>query len=115
MRTPPGIVLATTEGTNRWELVLGTHGRSGEQFDIWQAVYSPAGADGYPAPIFNKETGEIDHAVAAYWKEHYDLGAILRRDWTALGPKLQGKLHIYCGNADNYFLNDAVYLVEDFL
>src|SRR5271155_5447973 len=115
MRNYLGQTLVSIEAINQYELALGSHSRSGEQFDIWQAVYSPAGADGYPAPIFNKETGEIDHETAAYWKEHYDLGNILRRDWTALGPKLQGKLHIYCGNADNYFLNDAVYLVEDFL
>jgi hypothetical protein len=115
MRNYLGQTLVSIESINQYELALGSHSRSGEQFDIWQAVYSPAGADGYPAPIFNKETGEIDHQVAAYWKEHYDLGAILRRDWSTLGPKLQGKLHIYCGSADNYFLNDAVYLVEDFL
>jgi hypothetical protein len=110
-----GHVLATTQSTNQYELALGSHGRSGEQFDIWQAVYGPVGKDGYPQPIFDKETGEIDHAVAEYWKEHYDLRAILQRDWTTLGPKLRGKLHIYVGSADNYMLNDAVYLMEDFL
>jgi hypothetical protein len=115
MRNYLGQTLVSIEAINQYELALGSHSRSGEQFDIWQAVYSPAGADGYPAPIFNKETGEIDHEVAAYWKEHYDLRAILERDWAALGPKLKGKLHIYCGSADNYFLNDAVYLAEDFL
>jgi|HubBroStandDraft_2_1064218.scaffolds.fasta_scaffold19470_2 hypothetical protein len=115
MRNYLGQTLVSIEAINQYELALGSHSRSGEQFDIWQVVYSPVGADGYPAPIFNKETGEIDHDVAAYWKEHYDLGEILRRDWATLGPKLRGKLHIYCGSADNYFLNDAVYLVEDFL
>src|SRR5579859_5235942 len=64
MRTPPGQILATTEGTNRWELVLGTHGRSGEQWDIWQAVFSPAGPDGYPAEIWDQRTGVINHEVA---------------------------------------------------
>jgi hypothetical protein len=115
MRNYLGQTLVSVEAINQYELALGSHSRSGEQFDLWQAVYSPTGSDGYPAPIFNKETGEIDRDVAAYWKEHYDLGEILRRDWTTLGPKLKGKLHIYCGSADNYFLNDAVYLVEDFL
>ena len=110
-----GHTLISTESLNQYELALGSHSRSGQQFDIWQAVYSPVGPDGYPVPIFNKETGEIDHKVAAYWKEHYDLSAILQRDWKTLGPKLRGKLHIYCGSADNFFLNDAVYLVEDFL
>ena len=110
-----GHVLATTQSTNQYELALGSHARSGEQFDIWQAVYGPVGQDGYPQPIFDKETGEIDHSVADYWNQHYDLSAILQRDWTSLGPKLRGKLHIYVGSADNYMLNNAVYLMEDFL
>jgi hypothetical protein len=110
-----GHVMATTQDINHYELALGTKTRSGEQFDIWQAVYGPVGTDGYPQPIFDKETGEIYPDVAAYWREHYDLRHILERDWGTLGPKLQGKLHIYCGSADTYFLNDAVYLMEDFL
>jgi len=110
-----GHMLATVQGMNQYELALGSHARSGEQFDIWQAVYGPVGKDGYPQPIFDKETGQIDPAVAAYWQEHYDLTAILRRDWAKLGPKLQGKLHVYCGSADTYFLNSAVYYLEDFL
>jgi hypothetical protein len=112
MRTPPGLILATTEGTNRWELVLGTHGRSGEQWDIWQAVFSPAGPDGYPAEIWNQRTGVINHEVAAYWHEHYDLTAILERDWKTLGPKLEGKLHVMVGTADTFFLDHAVHLMQ---
>jgi hypothetical protein len=112
MRTPPGIILATTEGTNRWELVLGTHGRSGEQWDIWQAVFSPAGPDGYPAEIWNQRTGVINKEVAAYWREHYDLTAILQRNWSTLGPKLQGKLHVMVGTADTFFLDGAVHLMQ---
>ncbi len=112
MRTPPGIILATTEGTNRWELVLGTHGRSGEQWDIWQAVFSPAGPDGYPAEIWDQRTGAINKEVAAYWREHYDLTAIMQRDWKTLGPKLQGKLHVMVGTADTFFLDHAVHLMQ---
>lgn len=110
-----GELAATIEEMNYMELALGTKSRSGGQWDIWEAVYSPVGKDGYPKPIWNKLTGEIDHAVAAHWRENYDLGHILKRDWSKIGPKLAGKLHIYVGEADNYFLNDAVYLVEDFL
>ena len=110
-----GHTIATTQSANQYELALGDHARSGEQFDIWQAVYGPVGPDGYPAQIFNKETGEIDPKVAAYWKEHYDLSDILQRNWPTLGPKLRGKLRIYVGSADNYMLNNAVYLIEDFL
>ena len=110
-----GRTFATLAGVNQYELALGSHARSGEQFDIWQAVFGPVADDGYPRPIFDKETGDIDPAVAAYWKEHYDLSAIMQRDWSTLGPKLQGKLHIYVGSADTYFLTDAVYYLEDFL
>jgi hypothetical protein len=73
-----GHTIATTQSANQYELALGDHARSGEQFDIWQAVYGPVGADGYPAQI-------------------------------------RGKLRIYVGSADNYMLNNAVYLTEDFL
>ena len=110
-----GEVSATLEEMNRRELVLGTNSRSGDQWDIWQAVYSPAGADGYPKPIWDKLTGQIDRSVAEYWRENYDLGYIIKRDWPKLGKKLQGKIHIYCGDMDNYYLNNAVYLVEDIL
>jgi hypothetical protein len=110
-----GNVSVTLGQMNQLERVLASHGRSGGQWDIWQAVYGPVGTDGYPKPIWDKRTGAIDPAVAAYWREHYDLGAILRRDWASLGPKLRGKLHIFVGEADNYYLNDAVYLVEEFL
>jgi hypothetical protein len=115
MRDYLGRTLITMQGVNQYELALGSRGRSGEQFDIWQAVYGPVGSDGYPKQIFDKETGVIDPAVAAYWKEHYDLSAILQRDWATLGPKLQGKLNVYVGSADTYFLTDAVYYLEDFL
>ncbi|CAN5659191.1 hypothetical protein BH20ACI3_BH20ACI3_07100 [soil metagenome] len=110
-----GELAATIEEMNYMELALGTKSRSGGQWDIWEAVYSPVGRDGYPQPIWNKLTGVIDSEVAAHWRENYDLGHILKRDWSKIGPKLAGKLHIYVGEADNYFLNDAVYLVEDFL
>jgi hypothetical protein len=115
MRDYLGRVSTTLEAINRRELVLGTHSRSGQQWDIWEAVYSPVGPDGYPARIWDKRTGAIDRKVAEYWREHYDLSAILRRDWPKIGGKLQGKIHIYVGDMDNFYLNNAVYLVEDFL
>jgi hypothetical protein len=115
MRDYLGHTFITTEEINGYELALGDHGRSGEQYDIWQAVYGPVGADGYPQPIFDKVSGEIDHKVAEYWREHYDLESILERNWAESGPKLEGKIHIYVGSEDTYFLNDAVYRMEDFL
>jgi len=110
-----GHISATVEEANRWELVLGTHTRSGGQWDIWEATFSPTDSLGYPARIWDKLTGEIDPDVAAYWRDHYDLVHILQRDWKTLGPKLVGKLHIYAGDMDNLYLNDAVYLAQDFL
>ncbi len=110
-----GHVNSTLEDMNHLELVLGTKSRSGQQWDIWQAVYSPCGDDGYPRPIWNKLTGDIDHEVAEYWRENYDLSYIMQRDWKTLGPKLQGKVHIYVGDMDNYYLNNAVYFTEEFL
>jgi len=110
-----GHVNSTMRNNAYKELALATKSRSGQQWDIWEAVYSPVGPDGYPERIWDKKTGIINREVANYWKENYDLRHILERDWEKLGPKLQGKIHIYCGDMDNYYLNNAVYLMEDFL
>jgi Putative esterase len=114
-RETNGSVVSTMDRMTRRELALGTHGRSTEQFNIWQAVYSPVGDDGYPKPIYDSVTGAIDHNVANYWKEHYDLRYILQRDWKTLGPNLVGKLHFAVGDMDSYYLNNAVHLMQDFL
>ncbi|MDP3312768.1 alpha/beta hydrolase-fold protein [Lutibacter sp.] len=110
-----GNISSTMKESNHLELVLGDHSRSGGQWDIWEATYSPQDKDGYPVRIWDKKTGKINHKVANYWKENYDLRYILERDWDKLGEKLKGKIHIYCGDMDNYYLNNAVYLMEDFL
>ncbi|EAQ98180.2 hypothetical protein [Congregibacter litoralis] len=110
-----GNVTASIKDQNDLERVLGDRNRSGQQFDIWEATFSPMDDDGYPADLWDPETGDIDPEIAAYWKENFDLSYILRRDWETLGPKLEGKLHIYTGDMDNYYLNNAVYLVEEFL
>ena len=98
-----------------YEQAVGDKDRSGDQFAIWQAVYSPVGADGYPAPLFDPETGVIDPAVAEYWRENWDLRHILERDWAELGPRVRGKLHFAVGMTDNYYLEEAVYLTQEFL
>ncbi len=115
LRNYLGEISCTLMESNHRELVIGTKSRSGDQYDIWEAVYSPQGEDGYPQRIWDKRTGEINPSVAQYWKEHYDLRYILERDWQTLGHKLKGKIHIYCGDMDNYYLNNAVYLMEEFL
>ena len=114
-RKPDGSIIATAAAEFRYEYVLGTHGRSTEQWNIWQAVFSPAGADGYPAQIIDPLTGAIDKQVLTYWHEHYDLNAILQRDWSTLGPKLEGKIHVQVGDGDTYFLNNAVHLLQNSL
>jgi hypothetical protein len=114
MRNYLGQISATVEGTNYYELALGTKTRSGGQWDIWEAVFSPTGSDGYPMRLWDKTSGEIDHSVAEAWKK-YDLRYQLETNWPTLGPKVRGKLHIYVGEADTYYLNNAVYLMEDFL
>ncbi|MDP9090804.1 MAG: hypothetical protein M3O26_18975 [Pseudomonadota bacterium] len=108
-----GEVFATQRDENYMELTQGDRSRSGGQYDIWQAVFSPVGQDGYPQPIFDKVTGVIDPAVAQYWRENFDLSYIIGRDWQKLAPKLQGKIHLYVGNGDNYYLTDSVYFGQE--
>ncbi len=112
-RTPDGRLRSTIEQDNRMELALGTRSRSGQQWDIWEAVYSPVGPDGYPRRVFDKRTGVIDRSVLEHWRERYDLGHILTRDWATLGPKLRGKLWIHVGDMDTFFLERSVRLVEE--
>jgi hypothetical protein len=99
---------------NWYELVVGDKSRSGGQWDIWEATYSPVGSDGYPRRLWNKETGVIDKSVAERWKK-YDMAEIIRKNWTVLGPKIANKLHIYVGDMDSYYLNDAVEKLNEFL
>jgi hypothetical protein len=110
-----GEVFATQRDENYMELAQGDRTRSGGQYDIWQAVFSPVGPDGYPKPIFDKVSGAIDPGVAAYWREHFDLSHIIARDWATLAPKLKGKIHLYVGNGDNYYLTDSVYYGQEVL
>ena len=108
-------ILLTSLQRNRMELVHGTKGRSGQQLDIWSALFGPVGNDGYFKPLFDKITGEIDPEVAEYWKTHYDLRYYLETNWEDIGPKLVGKLHVFCGRMDNFYLNVGVYHMEAFL
>jgi Putative esterase len=115
-RTSEGQVDVTMRQMSQLEDVLGSHGRSGQQFEAWEAVYGPVGVDGYPKPLWDKATGRIDLSVATYMRDHgYDLRYYLEQNWPTIGPKLVGKLHIYCGDMDNFYLNLAVYRLEDFL
>jgi len=114
-RRPDGNINSMMKDENWYELVVGDKSRSGGQWDIWEATYSPVGPDGYPKRIWDKHTGEIDHEVAEHWRENYDLTYILERDWETLGPKLVGKLHIFMGDMDSYYLNNATHMLHRFL
>jgi hypothetical protein len=114
-RKADGSILALTGEEVQFEYVLGTHGRSTEQWNIWQAVYSPQGPDGYPAPVWDDQTGAIDKTVVQYWHDHWDLTAVVQRDWPTLGPKLEGKIHVQAGEGDTYFLNNAVHRMQHML
>jgi hypothetical protein len=111
-----GQVRISVRMESQFEAVLGSHARSGEQFAIWEATYGPVAPDGYPAELWDLGTGKIDHAVAAYFKAHdYDLRDYLERNWATLAPTLAGQLHVFVGDMDTFYLNLAVYRLEDFL
>ena len=86
----------------------------GGQWGAWNATYSPKGSDGLPVPLWHPQTGVISSSVAEEWKK-YDLRLYLEQNWKTLAPKLRGKIHIWVGEADEYFLNDAVHLLDNFL
>ena len=112
-RTPEGQDLLSFRMMSRLEAVLGSKARSGQQFDAWDAAYGPIGADGYPKRLWDRATGVIDKSVAAYWRDKgFDLTWNLRQNWAKVGPELTGKMHVYVGDMDNYYLNLGVYLME---
>ena len=115
VRNPDGSIQISAKQKNYYELVRGTKGRSGEQFDIWSAVYGPVGDDGYFKPLYDKVSGKIDSTVAFYWQEHFDLRYYLEQNWSWIGAKLVGKLHVFTGDMDTFYLNNGVHLFEAFL
>ena len=114
LRRPDGSVHSMMKDENWYELVVGDKSRSGGQWDIWEATFSPVGEDGYPKRVWDKRTGVIDKTVAEAWKK-YDLRHILESQWTVLGPKVGHKIHVYMGDMDSYYLNNALELMNDFL
>lgn len=115
-RNADGQVTLSMREMSRLEAVLGSNVRSGQQIAAWDAAYGPIGKDGYPRPIWDRLTGKIDKEVALYMRDHgYDLRYNLEKNWPQIGGDLVGKIHVYCGDMDNYYLNLAVYLLEDFL
>ena len=116
-RDPNGDVRLTTRDEISVENLLGrgnSFTRSGEQWGEWNAAFGPRGADGLPVPLWDPQSGKINHAVAEQWKK-YDLRLVLEQNWPTLAPKLRGKLHISAGEADGFFLNNAVHLLDQSL
>jgi len=115
-RNADGQVTLTMREMSRLEAVLGSNVRSGQQIAAWDAAYGPVGKGGYPRPIWDRLTGKIDREVAFYMRDHgYDLRYNLEKNWPEIGRDLAGKIHVYCGDMDNYYLNLAVYHLEEFL
>lgn len=112
-RETDGLVNYTVIDEQRYEQTIADKDRSGGQWAIWQALYSPVAADGFPAPLWDAKTGIIDPEVANHWRENWDLSHIVARDWAEIGPALAGKLHFAVGRVDNYYLEQAVYLMEE--
>ena len=116
-RNRDGSVRFTVRHEVQMENVLGlgdSWTRSGRQWGAWNAAYGPQGGDGWPVPLWDPETGIIDRSVTRRW-ERYDLRLVLERDWDRLAPKLRGKLNIWIGEMDDYYLNNAVHLFDQFL
>jgi hypothetical protein len=116
MRSVEGETVYTVRHECQLEVVLGRGDRwelSGKDWCAWNATFGPRGDDGLPKPPWDGKTGKIDRSVVEHWKQ-YDLRMVLEKDWAKLAPKLKGKIHIYVGDADDYFLNNAVRLLDDF-
>ena len=92
----------------------GTYTTSGGSWGAWNAAFAPRGADGFPQPLWDPQTGEINPDVAEHYKA-YDLRYYLARHWSQLAPALQGKIRVWVGDMDTYYLNRAVHMLDDFL
>jgi len=116
-RQPNGDVVYTVRHECLRERVLGRGNRwelSGKDWGAWNTTFGPRGPDGLPRPLWDGASGKIDKSVLEHWKQ-YDLRLHLEKNWAILGPKLQNKIHIWVGDGDDYFLNNAVHLLDSFL
>ena len=110
-----GNIRSTVRQENHLELATGSNTRSGGQWAVWEAVFGPVGADGYPQPIWDPITGDINKETAAYWRSNFDINQHLQSNWETLSGKLDGKMHIAVGDMDSYYLDNPVYLLDEFL
>ncbi len=90
------------------EWVLSPAGLSGEQWDAWCAMWSPIDSiTGHPRRLVDAATGAIDPVVVEAWST-YDLARRLRRDPEAMLPLWRERVHLVCGDRDNFYLERAV-------
>jgi S-formylglutathione hydrolase FrmB len=92
---------------NDMEVVMG---RGGQLFSF-EAVFSPKGQDGKPQPLWDRATGLIDSETAKAW-QRYDIRMIVENNWKTLAPKLAGKIHVYMGAEDTFYLDGATRLLQ---
>jgi hypothetical protein len=109
MRDATGKEVTSFKDYAQRENVLGEYGGQIDSFD-W--VFSPRGQDGRPQPLFDRVTGKVDPEVARYWRDNYDISAIIRRDWASLKPVLDGKIHLIMGTMDTFHLDESAKLLD---
>ncbi|HSG90352.1 MAG TPA: hypothetical protein VLA56_14150 [Pseudomonadales bacterium] len=114
-RDVDGRVRYSMEHENVWEEVRGTRYRGGGQWAAWNATFAPVAEDGYPEPLWDPLTGEIQREAADAAIAAFDLNRHLQANWDRLAPKLAGKLNVFTGRRDNFYLEQAVYELEKFL
>ncbi|MBD8898157.1 enterochelin esterase [Rhodanobacter sp. DHG33] len=107
-----GKVLATFQQFAQLERVMGPYGGQMASFE-W--VFSPKGKDGRPEPMFDRDTGDVDPVVVDYWRDHYDIAYRLAHHWSELAPDLDGKIHLYVGTADTFYLDGAAHKLKTVL
>jgi hypothetical protein len=107
-----GEVLATMEQLAHMESVLGDYGG---QLGSFEWVFSPRGPDGRPLPMFNRQTGAVDSNVVAYWRSHYDISQNVEANWKTLAPDLRGKIHLFVGTDDTFYLDGAAHRLQALL
>jgi hypothetical protein len=104
-----GKVMATFEDFAKNERTLGPYGGQIASFE-W--VFSPRGPDGKPEQMFDRNTGDVNPEVVAYWRDHYDLAHIVQATWAERGPLLRGKIHVFVGTADTFYLDGAAHKMD---
>lgn len=107
-----GKTLMTVQQEIAGEQLLGPAYTSGQQWSSWMAAFGARTKDGLPAPLIDPVTGAIDAKVAATYRK-YDLNLLLRAAPDKHLPAFRDRIRLVCGGADNFFLNEAVTLLQD--